>query len=194
VESLGVSSLSSFSGLRFIWNLEQEIRIRKYLSTIWWSRIIWYFRSHFLDWMDCLFFIVCCDIHRAPREALSITTARIRRCHQRFLGRRTENIIFTKLHTCKSIKIKDAQNYEATAGTRAAGQLKCTNVRDLTVTLPRTASQSSRAPTRLYGLSWNLNSSSGLIHHHMRRTTTLRVVQSSRSYPNSLQHFGFLIC
>jgi hypothetical protein len=39
--------------------------------------------------------------------------------------------MFTKLHMCKSIKIKEAQNYQATAGTRTAGQLNCINVRDL---------------------------------------------------------------
>jgi hypothetical protein len=49
---------------------------------------------------------------------------------------------------CKSIKIKEAQTYEATAGTRTAGQLKCTTVRYLTVTLARIASESSRAPSR----------------------------------------------
>jgi hypothetical protein len=49
---------------------------------------------------------------------------------------------------CKSINIKEAQNYEATAGTRTAGQLKYTNVRYLTFTLARIASESSRAPSR----------------------------------------------
>jgi hypothetical protein len=56
--------------------------------------------------------------------------------------------MFTKLHMCKSIKIKEAQNYEATAGTRTAGQLKCTYMRYLTVILARIASESSRAPSR----------------------------------------------
>jgi hypothetical protein len=56
--------------------------------------------------------------------------------------------MFTKLHMCKSIEIKEAQNYEVTAGTRPAGQLKCTNMRYLTVTLARIASESSRAPSR----------------------------------------------
>jgi hypothetical protein len=37
--------------------------------------------------------------------------------------------MFTKLNMCKRKKIKEAQNYEATAGTRTAGQLKCTNMR-----------------------------------------------------------------
>jgi hypothetical protein len=85
---------------------------------------------------------------RAPRGALSITTWRIRLCRQSFPVRRTENIILPKLHMCKSIKIKVSQNYEATAGTRTTGQLKCTNMRYLTVTLARIASESSRAPSR----------------------------------------------
>jgi hypothetical protein len=53
--------------------------------------------------------------------------------------------MFTKVHICKSVKIKEAQNNEVTAGKRTAGQLKCTNVRYQTDILARIA---SRAPFR----------------------------------------------
>jgi hypothetical protein len=89
--------------------------------------------------------------------------------------------MFTKLRMCKSIKIKEAQNYEATAGTRPAGQLKCTNMRYLTVTLARIASESSRAPSR-QGTRYRLFNGKAVYPHpglksptQFETTTNLRV-------------------
>jgi hypothetical protein len=81
---------------------------------------------------------------------------------------------------CKSIKIKEAQNYEATAGTRTAGQIKCTNVRYLTVTLARIANESSRAPSRQGTRYWLFNGKAVCPHPGVKSPTQSKTITNLR--------------